>query len=253
MPSSFYVFGNWKMNKNAAQARDFVRQFRSEVKSEEESAFCLFPSALVAFAVSEALLSSKISWGGQNVYYEDSGAFTGENSPLVIKEMGAKYCLVGHSERRQLFLEPEEFMAKKVKKLQSLEITPVLCVGETLDERKWGRTNEVILRQLKLGLALADFSKPLFIAYEPVWAIGTGEVATPEQVEEVHGHIRASLGELGGGRSSEVPILYGGSVKSSNSEALSAVRDVNGFLVGGASLDPQEFLNIYRGRLTAKR
>lgn len=248
MASSFYVFGNWKMNKNAIQARDFVRQLRAEVKPEEEAAFCIFPSALTAFAVSEALISSKISWGGQNIHSEEAGAFTGENSPAVLKEMGAKYCLVGHSERRQIFFEPEEFMAKKVVKLQELGITPVLCVGETLDSRKWGRTHEVILRQLKSGLDGVDFSKPLFIAYEPVWAIGTGEVATPEQVSEVHDRIRESLLELGGARSSQVPILYGGSVKSSNSPGLAALREVNGFLVGGASLDPAEFLAIYRNR-----
>lgn len=244
--AAFYVFGNWKMNKNAAQAREFVRHFRAEVKPEEESSFCIFPSALTAAAVSEALSDSDISWGGQNCHFEDSGAFTGENSPQLLKEMGARYCLVGHSERRHIFHEPDEFMARKVSKLQSLGVTPVLCVGETLEERKAGRTEEVILHQLKTGLEGVDFSKTLFIAYEPVWAIGTGEVATPEQVSQVHDGLRAALKDLSGSQSSQVPILYGGSVKSSNSGALSALPEVNGFLVGGASLDPKEFLAIFR-------
>lgn len=246
---NFYIFGNWKMNKSAAQARDFVRQLRAELKPDEESSFCIFPSALSAYAVSEALLSSKISWGGQNVYFESQGAFTGENSPQILKEMGAHYCLVGHSERRQIFLEPEEFISQKVAKLQSLNITPVLCVGETLDNRKWGRTNEVILRQLKSGLEKYDESKPLMIAYEPVWAIGTGEVATPEQVEEVHNRIRECLPDFVGGNASKIPLLYGGSVKSSNCASLAALKEVNGFLVGGASLEVPEFISIYRQRL----
>jgi triosephosphate isomerase len=243
----FRVFGNWKMHKNPQEARDFVRRLRADIRPEEENSFCLFPPALTAFAVNEALLSSKISWGGQNCYFENAGAFTGENSPQVLKEMGAGYCLVGHSERRQVFFEPEDVMAKKVKALQDLGLSPVLCVGETLDNRKWGRTAEVILRQLKSGLALADFSKEILVAYEPVWAIGTGEVAHPEQVAEVHDQIRKVLEELAGAaRASEIPLLYGGSVKASNASGLAVLKEVNGFLVGGASLNPEEFLNIYR-------
>lgn len=242
----FYVFGNWKMNKSPKETKETITAFKSMIKAEEEDSFCIFPTALSAGALSEALQNSKISWGGQNCYSEISGAFTGENSPAVLKEMGARYCLVGHSERRQVFFEPEEFMPKKVKALQALGVTPVLCVGETLDSRKWGRTNEVILRQLKAGLSEADFSQPLVIAYEPVWAIGTGEVAHPEQVAEVHDKIRECLKELAGAHGPDIPILYGGSVKSSNCAALAALGEVNGFLVGGASLEPQEFLNIYR-------
>ncbi len=243
MKNRFLVFGNWKLNKNPQESEEFLKVFQSEIQSDEEESFCLFPSALSAFAISEGLKNSKVSWGGQNIFYEDSGAFTGENSPQVLKDMGAKYCLVGHSERRQVFLEPEEFMAKKVKRLQDLDLIPVLCVGETLDSRKWGRTEEVILRQLKDGLSQADVLKPFIIAYEPVWAIGTGEVATTDQVAEVHDKIRAYLTEIGAPSTS---ILYGGSVKSSNAESLSELKEVNGFLVGGASLDPKEFLSIYR-------
>lgn len=246
MSRPFYVFGNWKMNKNISQAQDFVKQLREQVKAEDESFFCLFPPAFLSVTVNQAVSGSAIAWGGQNVYFEDSGAFTGENSPSLLKELGARYGLVGHSERRHVFFEPEEFMAKKVQRLQSLGLTPVLCVGETLDNRKWGRTQEVILRQLKSGLQQADFSLPLMVAYEPVWAIGTGEVATPEQVSEVHDRVRETLLDLGGPRSSEVPILYGGSVKPSNAKSLAALREVNGFLVGGASLNPQEFFEIYQ-------
>lgn len=244
---SIYCVGNWKLNKTPLDARQFVRNLREEVRPEEEERLVLLPPALSAFAVQESLLSSKIRWGGQNCCGENAGAFTGENSAAVFKEMGAAFCLVGHSERRHLFLESDELLAKKLALIQSNELTPILCLGETLDDRKWRRTKEVVLRQLRTGLQRVQPDRPLWVAYEPVWAIGTGQVATADQVEEAHSFIKQGLKELMGGPYMEAtPILYGGSVKPENAHALGQLRSVDGFLVGGASLNPSDFLKIYR-------
>ncbi len=240
--SDFYCAGNWKMNKSPAQAADFIRELKANAKPDEQSQLVVIPPALVANEVASGVKGSNIGWGGQNCYSEVSGAFTGENSPQTLKEMGARYCLVGHSERRHVFGERDDGLAKKVKILQDQGLIPILCVGETLDERKAGRTADVILGQTKNGLALADLTKPYWIAYEPVWAIGTGQVATPEQVEEAHTLLRKHVGD-------KVPILYGGSVKSDNSAQLAGLKNVNGFLIGGASLKVDEFLKIYRSRM----
>ena len=160
--------------------------------------------------------------------------------------MGARFCLVGHSERRQLFVEGDELLAKKVSALQALGLTPILCVGETLDDRRWNRTQEVIVRQTRAGLQAADPRKPLWLAYEPVWAIGTGQVATPAQVEEAHLILRKTLKDWDLPAGERTTILYGGSVKSENARALSELANVDGFLIGGASLKVNEFLKIYR-------
>jgi triosephosphate isomerase len=235
------------MNKSPAEAAAFVRELKEKSKPDEHSHLVLLPPALVAFEVAGQLQGTGISWGGQNSYFEKSGAFTGENSPQVLKEMGAKYCLVGHSERRQIFAEPEDMIAKKAQALQVFGITPILCVGETLDDRRWSRTQEVIVRQTRNALQGADPSKPLWLAYEPVWAIGTGEVATPVQVEEAHSILRQTLREWSPSTES-TPILYGGSVKPDNARSLAMLNNVQGFLIGGASLKVDDFLNIYRSR-----
>lgn len=245
----FYCAGNWKMNKSVAEASAFVKTLIAEAKPEEQANLVLLPPALVAFAVADSTKSSKVRWGGQNSYFEYKGAFTGENSPQTFAEMGAQFCLVGHSERRQIFTEIDELLAKKVKAVQATGMTPILCVGETLDDRRWRRTKEVIGRQLKSGLALVDPSKPFWLAYEPVWAIGTGEVATPDQVEEAHCFLRETLVSGWGTSSQQTPILYGGSVKPENSAGLRVLNNVGGFLIGGASLDPLELLKIYRSTL----
>ena len=244
----FYCAGNWKMNKNAEQAAIFVRQLRAEAPPESHADLILLPPALIAWQVAESLKGSQISWGGQNCYIAANGAFTGENSPTVLHEMGARYCLVGHSERRQIFGEPEDLLAKKVQAVQKLGMTPILCVGESLDDRRWNRTQEVILRQLRTALQMTEAAQPLWLAYEPVWAIGTGQVATPEQVEEAHSILRKALLEWNATAGARTPILYGGSVKPDNAGSLSGLQNVNGFLIGGASLDPIEFLKIYSAR-----
>ena len=243
---AFYCVGNWKMNKSPLEATDFCSQLKTKTSPEERPHLIILPSPILSQAVSGELKSSGISWGGQNCYYENRGAFTGETSPEILQTMGAQYCLVGHSERRQIFLEGDELLAKKMKSLQMLGITPILCVGETLDDRKWNRTEEVVLRQLREGLSQTDLSKPVWIAYEPVWAIGTGQVATVEQVHAVHDLIRKYLVETTGSTGTMTPILYGGSVKPDNASDLSEIKNVNGFLIGGASLNVAEFLLIYR-------
>ncbi|MGE4131199.1 MAG: triose-phosphate isomerase [Bdellovibrionales bacterium] len=242
----FVCAGNWKMNKNPAEAEAFAKTLREMAEPKELEYLVLFPPALSAYALAAQLKGSPVRWGGQNIYPANNGAFTGENSPLVLKEMGAGLCLVGHSERRHIFGEPDESLARKVQFLQAAGMTPVLCVGETIDDRRWNRTQEVILRQARHGLQSADPALPLWLAYEPVWAIGTGEVATPAQVEEAHGMLRNYLKEWSSAHGADIPVLYGGSVKADNVEALAPLPNVNGFLIGGASLDPKELLTILR-------
>ncbi|MGZ3723738.1 MAG: triose-phosphate isomerase [Bdellovibrionales bacterium] len=241
----FYCAGNWKMNKNPEQASAFVKQLKAEAPPESHSSLIILPPSLIALSVAEGLKGTAFSWGGQNCYFESKGAFTGETSPAILKELGAKYCLVGHSERRQIFAEPDDMLAKKVRGVQDHGLTPILCVGETLDDRRWNRTQEVIVRQLKTGLQLADPKKSLFLAYEPVWAIGTGQVATPDQVEEAHEMLRRALREWNAEVAETTPILYGGSAKPDNVRTLAVLKNVNGFLIGGASLEVAEFLKIY--------
>lgn len=234
------------MNKSPEEAALFAKLLKEKSKADEQKELVVLPSALIAFEVAQNLKGTEVQWGGQNCYFEGKGAFTGENSAAVLMAMGAKFCLVGHSERRHIFGEADELLAKKVAYLQSIGITPILCVGETIDDRRWSRTQEVIVRQLKTGLQQADLQKPLWIAYEPVWAIGTGQVATSAQVEEAHSMLRQALREWSPSSATQIPILYGGSVKSENAKSLAALNNVNGFLIGGASLEVDEFLRIYR-------
>lgn len=242
----FICAGNWKMNKGPADAAAYLKSLKEMAQGDELSHVVLFPPAYCAPAVAEGTKGTAIRWGSQNSFPAPNGAATGENSPTAFKDMGAMVGLVGHSERRHIFGEPDEAIAKKVQFLQSVGVTPLLCVGETMDDRRWSRTSEVILRQIRIGLTAADPNLPLWIAYEPVWAIGTGEVATPLQVEEVHSILRNYLLEWSAAASATTPILYGGSVKSDNVQSLASLSHVSGFLIGGASLDPKEFLSILR-------
>ena len=234
------------MNLAPQASAQFVHQLREVASTDEQQQMVLFPTALSASEVARAVQGSRLRWGGQNCFHEASGAFTGETSPNMLKDLGAQYCLVGHSERRHIFAEPDEMIAKKVQYLQSIGMTPLLCVGETIDDRRWNRTKEVIIRQLKTAIQGADPNAPLWIAYEPVWAIGTGEVATPPQVEEAHGMLRQFLNEWSLAASANTPILYGGSVKPENAKSLAGLNHVDGFLIGGASLKVQDFIAILR-------
>lgn len=238
--------GNWKMHKGPEEAEVFFRELRRLADVEFHSDLVIFPST-VNLTVARGMLSdTQIGWGGQNCYFEAQGAFTGETSPQVLAQMGASHCLVGHSERRQIFGETDSQCAKKVAALQRFGVTPVLCLGESLSERQEGLTDKVIIAQLENGLHEVDWEKPLWLAYEPVWAIGTGQVASAEQAGAAHRVLRQTMINMVGEKCARsIPILYGGSVKPENSRAIGLEAEVDGFLVGGASLNPEIFLSIY--------
>lgn len=231
---------NWKLFKTPSETRSFFTQFK-EVSAKATGELVFFPPAICLEAASESLSGTAIKWGAQNCYHQAQGAFTGENSAQVVKDLGGSYILIGHSERRKIFAEDDALIAEKVAFVQGLGLTPMLCIGETLEEREAKHTFRVLETQLQLGLAKADATKPVVMAYEPVWAIGTGKVATPEQVAETHTDVYSILEKMG---FATAPILYGGSVKPDNAAGLIQQPHVNGFLVGGASLEPQSFIGI---------
>lgn len=231
---------NWKLFKTPQETRDFFTQFK-ELAPTSSAELVFFPSAISIEAASTSLKGTNIQFGAQNCYSQSQGAFTGENSAQVVKDLGGSYILIGHSERRKVFAEDDGAIAEKVSYVQSLDLTPMLCIGETLQERDAKHTFRVLETQLLLGLAKADKTKKLVVAYEPVWAIGTGKVATPEQVAETHTDVFSILEKMGFGH---VAILYGGSVKPDNAATLIKQPHVSGFLVGGASLEPKSFHEI---------
>jgi triosephosphate isomerase len=242
--------GNWKMYKTPDEAREYFRLLPSFLKSTN-ARLVIFPPAyllqeLEAAAAALARASLVLEYGPQNIHFSKEGAFTGEISPAAVRVMGADFALIGHSERRTLFFETDDTIAKKVKAAVENRLTPMLCVGETLSERDAGQTNSVCQRQLEKGLAEIDAKVTDFvIAYEPVWAIGTGRVATPDQADEAHAAIRQALVKIAGeDRAQSTPILYGGSVKPENAIGLSAKKNIDGFLIGGASLKPEDFAKI---------
>ena len=230
------IAGNWKMHHGPSAAVDFLSRFRPAVP-EGSVRIAIFPPAL-SLASARRAAAAAIEIGAQHIHWEESGAFTGELSAEMAGEVGATLALIGHSERRHLFGETDAEVARKVRAAIRAELTPVVCVGELLEERRAGRLDEVLARQVGAvteALATASF----MIAYEPVWAIGTGETATPEDATAAHRLVRSALGELGG-----APVLYGGSVNPANAAALLSSPDVDGVLVGGASLDPIGFRKI---------
>ncbi len=246
MSSKLICAGNWKMNHGPEVTNAFLKDFASAVSISERSNFALFLPALTLHQLSGNELLEGLNWGAQNIHWETSGAFTGENSAAVLKEMKATHVLVGHSERRLLFNETNEDTQKKMQTAAQVGLTPVICVGETLDERKAEKTLDVICEQLRIALKGWDFIHTFWVAYEPVWAIGTGEVARSEQVEEAHKALKTQLEQIFPGKSEKVPVLYGGSVKPENARELGAQPHVNGFLVGGASLKVESFVSIWR-------
>jgi triosephosphate isomerase (TIM) len=239
------IAGNWKMHKGPDAARRFCREFAQVVPAGSRT-LVLFPPAISLSVVRAALAEHRIHVGVQNIHWEGQGAFTGETSAPMAREAGADFALVGHSERRHVFGETDEETARKVAAARDAGLTPVLCVGETIQERRAGRLEEVILRQLDAGLGGLQPSDVAgcLIAYEPVWAIGTGETATPEDAADAHGRLRARLQQRVGDAANAIPILYGGSVKPDNAGDLLAADHVDGLLVGGASLDPRDFAKI---------
>lgn len=237
--------GNWKMHHGPREAAAFLAEFLPLISPDVHREWILFPPAVSLATLQKHLNQSFVSYGAQNCYFESKGAFTGETSPPMLKELGCRYALVGHSERRQYFGETDESCAKKVKALCESEIIPLLCVGETQKQRDEGQTQKILEKQINEGLKHWNSSFPLVVAYEPVWAIGTGKVATPPMAEEAHVYVRRILALLcGAQRAAQVQILYGGSVKPENSRELAALPNIDGFLVGGASLVPKTFAQI---------
>ena len=231
--------GNWKMHKTVREAKEFVSMLINEMKDFKEFEIVVAPPFTALSEVGEILKGSNIKLAAQNMFYEEKGAFTGEISPLMLKELGVEYVIIGHSERRHIFGESDELIRKKVKSALEHGLTPILCVGEKLEEREKGLTFNVVERQIKealYGLSAEEVEK-IVIAYEPVWAIGTGKVARPYQAQEVHSYIRKLLSEMFGEEvAKKVRILYGGSIKPENFLPIIAQPDVDGGLVGGASL-----------------
>jgi len=240
---------NWKMNLGPQETRSYLDRFLAEYPAHDDRTVVFFPSA-VSLAVAGFALRERpeILTGVQNVYWEERGAFTGETSPTMARDAGARLALVGHSERRQLFGETDEVTARKCAAVCKAGLTPLLCVGERLDERERNATQTIVLRQLRTGVSRmeADRVAGMLIAYEPVWAIGTGRTARPEDATAVHAALRRALREIVGDRAAQIPILYGGSVNAGNAAALLAAPEVDGLLVGGASLDPAVWAGIAR-------
>ena len=245
------IAGNWKMNKTISEALELAKGLHygmsfSEVENIE---IVVTPTYTSLNKVAEFLKGSFINVAAQDLFWEDSGAFTGAISAPMIKDAGAKFVIIGHSERRQFFNETDATVNKKIKAALKHQLTPIVCVGETLEEREAGKVQNVIGTQMTGGLAefTAEEAAKMVIAYEPVWAIGTGKTATPEQAEEVHAMIRAILVKQFGQNTAEViRIIYGGSVKASNSKELLSLPNIDGALVGGASLKAEDFIGIIK-------
>jgi triosephosphate isomerase len=244
-----FVAGNWKMNTDGHTGVELAERIASgSVETAGQSVnVAVFPPFVYLQAVAKALSPSNIAVGAQDMYFEPKGAFTGEISASMLKDVGCLYCLCGHSERRHVIGETDELINKKVAAAIVGGLLPILCVGELLEEREASQTNEVVTRQVKEGLAGLSVEKlqAVTIAYEPVWAIGTGLTATPEQAQEVHDFIRKLLGQMYDEEiAEEIRILYGGSVKPNNAADLMSQKDIDGSLVGGASLKADDFLAI---------
>jgi len=246
-----FIAGNWKMNKTVGEALDLVRQLKASLVKVDSVEVAVAPPFTALFAVRKELEGSSIGLAAQNLFWEEKGAFTGEISPAMLKEIGCRYVIIGHSERRQYFGETDETVNRRIKAAFKHGLKVILCIGETLKEREEGKTFSVVERQMEGGLAglKAEEVRPMVLAYEPVWAIGTGKTATPEQAEEVHRFIRNKLGGLYSREiAGEIRIQYGGSVTPENVKGLMIQEDIDGALVGGASLQAETFSKIVRFR-----
>ncbi len=241
------VAGNWKMNGSFVSVNTLLDGILSLAGNVTRAELLVIPPYPYLQKAEEKLAKTAIGWGAQNVSEFDDGAYTGEISAKMLKDLGCHYVLVGHSERRTLFGESSEIVAKKFAKALSAELTPILCVGETLRQREAGQTVEIVQEQLAAVLKLKDNLPNLrkaVVAYEPVWAIGTGLSATPDQAQEVHAMIRQELAKESSALANEMRIIYGGSVKPENAATLFAMKDIDGALVGGASLNATQFIEI---------
>lgn len=243
------IAANWKMYKTPAQAQEFMKAFLPLVANHDRDEIVVCPSDTSLSVVVAAATGSNVGVGAQNMHFADEGAFTGETSPVMIKAVGATHVLIGHSERRQYFCESDQTVNKKLHAALRHGLKPIVCIGEMLEERESGRTEEVLLRQIGNALegVTPEQAEPIVIAYEPVWAIGTGKTATPDMASEAHAIVRSEVAKVLGRQIAEsMRILYGGSVKPENAPALMNEPEIDGALVGGASLDPQSFAKIVR-------
>lgn len=242
------IAGNWKMNYNLYQSIAFIKNLKEEIlKKERNSEIIICPNFVSLSEAKKIIDNSPIKLGAQNLYFEESGAFTGETSADMIKSVGCEYVIIGHSERRTIFNESDELINKKVKQAFKHKLKPIFCVGETLEQREKNITTEIVSKQLEIGLQdiTAEEMLQIIIAYEPVWAIGTGRNATPEQAQEVHSFIRNFLTVGYGFEVAEKTIIqYGGSVKPENAKELLSQPDIDGALVGGACLKVDSFIGI---------
>ena len=240
------VAGNWKMNKVTGEAAALTAAVRGALAQKTSVDVVLCPPFTALKAVADALANSAIKLGAQNMHWEKDGAYTGEISAAMLKDLCCQYVILGHSERRTYFHETDENVNRKTKVALAAGLTPIVCVGETLEQREAGRTDDVVRGQVLQSLAgLGDGLRQVVVAYEPVWAIGTGRTATPQQAQDVHALIRRVLAQLGSGAVADtVRIQYGGSVKAANARELFGQPDIDGGLIGGAALDAKSFIDI---------
>lgn len=247
MSRKYFIAGNWKMNKTAAEATVLIKAINEKAGSQTKVDVAVCPPFTALDAASKALAGSTVKLGAQNMYFEKSGAYTGEIAADMLKEFGCTYVILGHSERREYFKECNCLINKKVKAVLANGMNPILCVGEKLEEREAGKTLDIVSEQTVKGLEglTAAEAEKVVIAYEPVWAIGTGKTATPEMAQEVHAAIRKILADTFGAEVAEkMQILYGGSMKPENADALLAEKDIDGGLIGGAALKADSFVAL---------
>jgi triosephosphate isomerase (TIM) len=239
----FFIAANWKMNKTLPETREFLRSFVPAVQKVTDVEIVIAPPFTALSAAGDEIKGSNIQLAAQDMFWEEKGAYTGEVSSLMLLDTGCKHVIIGHSERRQYFSEEDAVVNRKIKAAKKAGLGVIFCIGESLEEREAGKTFDVIKREVESGLADID-PENLVVAYEPIWAIGTGRTATTEQAQEIHAYIRKILGNLYGNKAGDIRILYGGSVTPDNVDSLMACKDVNGALVGGASLKPESFAKI---------
>lgn len=240
-----FIAANWKMNKTIAEAAEFFEAFIPAVKDVSDVDILVAPPFTSLAIAAQKLKGTNILLSSQNVFFEEKGAYTGEIAPVMLTDIGCAYAIIGHSERRQFFGDTDEVVNKKVKAALKAALKVILCIGESLAERQSGNTNSVLKRQLNAGLNDVSIDN-IVIAYEPIWAIGTGVTASPEQAQETHAFVRSELKAMYADKADGVRILYGGSVTPDNVKTLMACADVDGALVGGASLKPDSFTKLVR-------
>jgi triosephosphate isomerase len=242
-----FIAANWKMNKTISETQEFISRFIPEVKDKSDVDIVIAPPFTSLAVAAEKLKNTNVILAAQDVFYEEKGAYTGEVSPLMLVDIGCKYVIIGHSERRQYFNETDEIVNKKIKAVKKTGLGIIFCIGESLEEREAGRTFDVLQREIEKGLNGIDPDTTV-IAYEPIWAIGTGKTATPEQAQDAHTYIRERLNILYGNKANNFCIIYGGSVTPENIDSLMARKDIDGALVGGASLKVEGFIRIVKFR-----